>query len=145
MRIANCKIDEKIFRKKGAVMRKFETKVKKDEWYEPFEEEKDVKVKVKPFSILHLTRLPSGEGDFGPEQMFNVFKKCTVDWKGIVDDKGKPLPCTDENKTRVFDQDFELASLVVSHAISLKTQVLSEKESKNLSTSQSGQETKEEV
>ena len=122
-------------------MRKITTKVKKDEWYQPFEKEKDVKVKVKPFSILHLTQLPSGEESFGVDQMFNIFVKCTVDWKGIIDDKtDKPLECTDENKTKVFDQDFELASLVISYAMSLKNQVLLEKESKNSSTSQNGQE-----
>ena len=126
-------------------MRKFNTVEKKDEWYQPFKDEKDVKIKVKPFSVLHLIKLPSDAGEFGVPEMFNVFMKCAVDWKGIVDAKDKPLKFTDENKKRVFEQDIELGSLVVSHAISLKTQVLKDDESKNLSPSQSGQATKEEV
>jgi len=125
-------------------MRKFNTVQKKDEWFTPFEEDKEVKVKVKPFSILHLTKFPS-QDTFGTKELYEIFIACTIDWKGILDSKtDKLLECNDENKTKVFEQDFELASVVVSHAISMKAQKVSEKEIKNSSPSQPGEEIKQE-
>ena len=38
-----------------------------------------------------------------------VFKYCLVDWKNVVDPEGKPLPCTDEVKQKVYD--FRLAAM----------------------------------
>jgi hypothetical protein len=125
-------------------MRKFDTVQRKDEWFTPFENDKDVKIKVRAFSILHLSKLPSSN-QFGIAQLFDIFMSCVVDWKGILDSKDdKPLECNDENKKKVFEQDTELQSLVVSHVISLKAQVVKEEEVKNLSTSQPGKETKQE-
>jgi len=126
-------------------MRKFTTTQKKSEWFNPFPDDKEVKIKVQPFSLIHLSKLPT-ESTFGVLQMHDVFMGCVLDWKGIVDGKdNKVMPCTEETKETVFDQDIELASLVVAHVVSIKLSVITEKESKNLYPLQNGQETKEEV
>jgi hypothetical protein len=126
-------------------MRRFNTKQKKSEWFTPFEDDKEVKIKIQPFSLLNLTKVPSRD-TFGIQELYDIFTNCVIDWKGILDSTDdKLMPCDDENKTRVFNQDFEMATLVVNRAISLKVQVVSEKEIKNSSTSQPGKETKQEA
>ena len=41
------------------------------------------------------------------EQRLKMFMHCLTGWEGIVDAEGKDVPCTPENKKRVFDMDVE--------------------------------------
>jgi len=123
-------------------MRKFNQKTVKGTWVD-FPEDKEVKIQIRPFSLFNLTKLPSEDNvDF--TQFWDIFKFCVLDWKGIQDINGKDLKCDDENKRMIFDFDQELILFVVNESSRLRSEVIPEKEIKNLSTSQPGETQKKE-
>jgi len=121
-------------------MRKFNQKTAKGTWID-FPEDKEVKLLLRPFSLFNLTKIPTNENmDF--DQFWAIFSYSVLEWKGIQNVDGKDLKCDEENKRMVFDYDQDLILFVVEQSTKLRENVLSEKEIKNLSTSQPG-ETKE--
>jgi hypothetical protein len=67
-------------------------------------------------------------------------RQAVGDWKGVVDKKKKPLPCTDEIKDIVFDRMPGLAVWAVAEANGAGICVVKEKEAraKNLRSSHGG-------
>lgn len=54
-------------------------------------------------------------GGFKREKTLTVIK----DWKGPVDEKGKPLPCSDENKLLVLEYDTDFIDAILEKADNL--------------------------
>lgn len=102
-------------------------KVKKNtrKWVE-YEKDPEIKFLIKPFSVLYLSKLPSDE-NLTPELFWETFNQCVCDWSGIVDEEGKPLPCTTENKKLLAEQDIDIlmwVALDVSRRSKEKEEVL---------------------
>jgi hypothetical protein len=112
-------------------MLKINTKKSEGQWI-PYPEDKNVQFLIRPFSIFTLSRLPSEEtmAQLSPEEYWQIFNYCLMDWKGIYDTEEKPLKCNENNKKIVADHFMELASFVVTQAVTLKAS-FSEKEAKN--------------
>jgi len=108
----------------------------------------EVKILVRPLSMYTLERLPSDTANFemSPSEIKNMVTKLIVDWKGIVDENGKELPCNDENKGMVIDYVEMIGPFVMDAASELKegAGIVKEKESKNLSESPDGETPKSE-
>ncbi len=92
-------------------------------------EDKDVQVKIKPFSVFSMIKLPN-EKDFDTEKFWAVFNFVVLDWKGIHSD-GKKLDCDEDNKKFVFDFDQDFALWVVNQATEMRQKVISNEEIKN--------------
>lgn len=123
-------------------MRKFNKKTANGRWV-TLPEDKEVQVKIRPFSLFNLTKIPT-ENDVDFKQYWNIFNYCAVEWKGMQDNEGKDLKCDEENKKMVFDYDLDVVLFVVGEATKLRDKVISEKEIKNSSTSQPGETKKQE-
>ena len=77
------------------------------EWIN-YEKDDSVKLKVRPFPTNDSSILRSGNpGEVNNEQIWDVFNYCIMDWKGIVDEDGKALECTEDNKRSLFIYDTE--------------------------------------
>ena len=48
----------------------------------------------------------------------DLFKRCVVDWKNIVDHEGNDIPCDPKTKGAIASRFTDLASAVVSAAVS---------------------------
>lgn len=123
-------------------MRKFNTKNIKGKWI-THPEDKEVQVRIRPFSLFSFTKIPTEE-NVDMSQFWGIFNYCVLDWKGFVDSNDKPMKCTEENKRIVFDYDQDIILFVVNEASEMRESVVSEKEVKNLSTSQPGETAKQE-
>jgi hypothetical protein len=84
------------------------------QWFK-FNEEVEVLVKTMPFS-QHRGLEPM-------EMMFEQFKYCIVDWKGILDEEGNPLPVNDDNKALIYDFYGDLRNFIVKSAGELAEEV----------------------
>jgi len=65
---------------------------------------------------------------------------CIVDWKGVLDSEGNPIPCTDEMKKTLMDVSPRFFKFIVDKVDELtkaEANLMAEKE-KNSSTSPSG-------
>ena len=51
------------------------------------------------------------------------FMYCLVDWKNILDDKDKPVPCNFETKTQIFDFYPDIRNFVIGEATGVVTTV----------------------
>ncbi len=116
-------------------MKKFNKKSVQGEWIN-FPDDKEVKFKIRPFTLFNITKLPS-EDNFDIGQVWNIFNYSVVGWKGIEDESG-PMECNEENKKLVYDFDQDLVIFVSEQASSLREKVISRKEIKNSQTSQPG-------
>jgi len=98
------------------------------EWDSPAKDEK--KERFESYDFLGIT--------------FDRVRKTIIDWEGILDEKGNPLPCTDENKLLVFELNIEIINYVLVEAAKLGTGLEAEKEAetKNLSAGRRGEEQK---
>ena len=69
-----------------------------------------------------------------------VFDHIISGWEGIVDEEGKPLPCTKENKLMLVNSAPTLANWLLDEAMALFETLSRKKEEelKNLKTSQAG-------
>jgi len=123
-------------------MRKFNKKTAKGSWI-PFPDDEEVQLKIRPFSLFNLTKIPTEEGmDF--DQFWTIFNYSVLEWKGIQDSNGEPLKCDEENKKIVFDYDQPVVLFAVEQSTKLRDEVITEKEVKNLQTSQPGETPKQE-
>ena len=59
-----------------------------------------------------------------------LFTRCVVDWKGLEDEEGKPLPCNEETKKVVAELNSSFASEVIKRATQIE-QYLNSEELKN--------------
>jgi len=71
----------------------------------------DVEVLLRPFPMSQAVFAPGSDESFA-KAVKNKFMYCVVDWKGIVDEDDKPVPCDDENKEFVFDFISELRDAI---------------------------------
>jgi hypothetical protein len=76
-------------------------KVYEEKWIE-HPEYPTLRVKIRPFPMSALSLKP-GEAASNMFQMETIFKYCCIEWEGVLDEEEKPIPCTDENKQKVFD------------------------------------------
>lgn len=76
------------------------------------------KIRQYPASMLD-TVFTDGGIKFQGEDQCRKFKYCLCDWKGVTDLNGKPLPCNDDVKQKIFDfklggiADFVMAKIMV--------------------------------
>jgi hypothetical protein len=109
-------------------MKKYNTKPTKGEWI-ALPEDEEVQIKIRPFSLFSLTKVPSAD-DVDMSEIWNIFNYCIIDWKGIEGEDG-PLECNEDNKRLVYDYDQDLVVFVTNHAGSLREKVVTGKELKN--------------
>jgi hypothetical protein len=104
-------------------------KLQKNKWL-VLPEEKDVQFLIKPFSVLYLKTVPTDE-NISSELMWDVFRAVVVDWKGLQDENGKDMKCTDENKRKVAEQFNDILSFVFSESMTQDDTGVTKAESKN--------------
>ena len=106
-------------------------KLKKDRWI-IFPEDKDIQFQIRPFSILHLKKYPS-EDQVSFEALWEVFNGAVIAWKGIEDENGKELPCNEENKRKVAEENDDLLVFVTDKSVMSSTlyKKITENEVKN--------------
>jgi len=95
-------------------------------WFKFGKTNSKVEFLIRPFrfSIMKLEDVSTG--------MMQQFTYCVVDWKGINDEKEKPLECNDENKEFLYDYYDDVRGFVFEKQEELK--VVREKSLKNLKT-----------
>ncbi len=120
-------------------MKKYNTQHTKGKWI-THPDDKDVQVKVRPFSLFSLTKLPSVD-NVDMTEVWNIFNYVVLNWKGFEGEDG-PMECNEANKKLVYDFDQDIVVFVTEQAGTLRDKVVGEKDLKNSSTSQRG-DTKE--
>jgi len=124
-------------------MRKYTVKPTKGVWIK-FPEDDETEVLVKPMSVFALNKLPSDD-NISFQQAWDIFNTMVADWKGIVDEDGNPIKCTEETKKMVYEFDQELVAFIMEESNKLRDQVVGgKKELKNSKTSQRGEVTQQE-
>ncbi len=64
----------------------------------------DCKLFIRPLpNTMSSVTIRDGELIIEGRERFASFNHCLVDWKNVVDENGKDLPCTEEVKRKVFD------------------------------------------
>jgi len=109
-------------------MKKYNTKPTKGQWIK-FPEDEEVEIKIRPFSLFSLTKVPSAD-TVDMSEVWNIFNYCIVDWKGIEGEEG-PMECNEDNKRFVYDYDQDLVVFVTDHAAKLRDTVVGVDEAKN--------------
>jgi len=109
-------------------MRKFNKKVIDGRWI-TFPKDEEVQVKIKPFSLFSMIKLPSDEA-YNADSFWTIFNFVVIEWKGLQSDE-KDLPCDEENKRFVFDYDQEFALFVIKESSVMRGEVVTEIELKN--------------
>jgi len=67
-------------------------------------------LQIRPYPLSRSNTVFSEKGiTLRGEDQCETFKYCLVGWKNVVDAAGKPLPCTDDVKQKVYD--FNLAGI----------------------------------
>lgn len=84
-----------------------------------------LKVRPYPFSKMDTT-LKDGKVCLSGQDNADAFKYSLTDWRNILDADGKPLPCTDEVKQKIFD--FRLQPELVNFVAGVSVRYLREKE-----------------
>ena len=102
----------------------------KGTWVE-YPTDPSVEIKIKPLSIYDFDKLPSEDVDITVKEFAGFLVKLVVDWKGICDEKKKPLECNEENKKIISDHDQELAAFIINKASELKASIVTDDEVKN--------------
>jgi len=82
---------------------KINKKAVKTDWFE-YNETVKFNLKPFPFSSIKVTDVDAS--------LWEQFKFCIIDWKGLEDDDGKKLECDEENKKFIFDYVPELREFV---------------------------------
>ncbi len=112
----------------------------------------DAEVLIKPLTAAEVERIRRKhtkisfvrgerveETDWGKVTQ-DMFCACVRDWKGICDEEGNPIACTEENKRLVAELNTGFAGEVIQRATALE-QYLNSEEIKNLSGGQGGTST----
>ena len=110
-------------------------KNKSIEWIE-FPEDKEIQFKIKPFTVLYLSKIPNQDA-ITPELAWEIFDNSLLDWKGIQTEDGKDLKCDSISKRLLAEQDLEILLFVVDRAMIYNKK--DEKQLKNLQKSADGE------
>jgi len=110
-------------------MRKINRKKLEAKWC-TFPQDEQIQFLLKPFSLFHLTKLPSDSTEFTSEMFWSLFNEVVVDWKGIEDEDGD-IKCDEDNKKIIFDYAQDLVIFVINSSAELHGEVVTEKEAKN--------------
>jgi hypothetical protein len=104
---------------------KIDTNLDKGNWTDW---EEGVSFRLRPYPI---TQFESVSDDFKSQisMTLKMFAYCIVDWKGLENDKGKPLPCDDVMKEYIFNHFQDIREFVMG-AIN-KLMGVEDRESKN--------------
>jgi len=111
-------------------MKVINKKASKGTWVK-YPKDKSIELLVRPLSIYDFDKLPSEDMEITPKEFGKFCEGLLVDWKGFVDEDGKALKCTDENKRILSDHDQEIAAFVINTAAELKSAVVTDTEIKN--------------
>jgi len=111
-------------------MKVINKQISKGKWF-TYPKDKSIELLIRPLSIYDFNKLPSESLEITPEEFGNFASNLLLDWKGIIDEKGKPLKCDEDNKKLLADHDQELASFIMNMAAELKNDVITDKEVKN--------------
>jgi len=98
-------------------------------------------LKNRKLSDFETTEIEESE-----EYQEELMDRLVVDWSGLYDENGTVIPCTTENKVKLFDYGYPrlgICIIRVARLVMSKYSELKEQEEKNLSSSQDG--SKEEV
>ena len=112
-------------------MKKLQKTNTKSEWIGFDKDDQDVQFLIKPFSMFAMNVMPSDSDNFKISEYWSIFNYVVSDWKGIVGDDDKPLPCNKENKRLFFDCDQATVSEIVQKCTDLKNATITPIEEKN--------------
>ena len=76
--------------------------------------EGEVQFQIRPFKFTSMNL------ESITESMYLQFDYCIVDWKGIDDEKDKPLKCNEENKKHLYDYYQDVRDFVFDKQEELK-------------------------
>lgn len=99
-------------------------------WYK-YPDDEDISFHLRPFSVFSMNQLPNEGDDIKPQEMLPIFQYSVLDWKGLVDKKGKKIPCTEENKKIIFEYIPEITTFVLTKSTEMRYEILGEEEVKN--------------
>jgi hypothetical protein len=78
-----------------------------------FPEDKEITFKIKPMSVLYLTKFPK-DGEYTPDILWEQFRTCLIDWTGIEYEDGTKIECNDKSKRKLAEEDTELFTFVIN-------------------------------
>jgi hypothetical protein len=112
-------------------MKKFKKSLLSGSWIKDPNDE-TIEYLIRPISIISMTTQPSAlEKEIKFNDTIEWFIFALKDWKGVVDDDDKPLPCDDENKRMFFDFNPDGATFIVNKGFELRAGVIPKDELKN--------------
>jgi hypothetical protein len=85
-------------------MRKYNTKLRDEIWFS-FPGDETIEFKVRMFPNSEAMMIEGNAQNALSKGLWKVFNYCITDWKGIVDENEKPLPCNEKNKMFIFEND----------------------------------------
>lgn len=80
---------------------KINLKLAKAKWIKN-PDDPELEIKIRPFPMSQGMWFPDSQEDI-MEYSWKRFNYCVMDWKGIIDENDKPLPCNEKNKKYIFD------------------------------------------
>ena len=101
------------------------TKLAEAKWVK-YNDDEEVEFKLRPFPMSQGMWIPDTSDDI-TDYTWKKFNYCVLDWKGLNDQDGTPLECTEENKQYIFDYVHEIMLWVSVQIASLTTDISLEK------------------
>jgi len=105
----------------------------------PKEERRKVQFLIYPLTPQILRRALKNPDD--DERDAEILDQIVRDWKGVVDESGKPIPCTKQNKVALLNGGYPLmggAIVRIASELMSKFEEYKREEEKNLNNSSSG-------
>jgi hypothetical protein len=107
-------------------MRKYNTKLREALWY-PFPLDEEIELQLRMFPNSEAMMIEGASENAIASGVWKVFDYCVVDWKGILDEEDNAIPCNEENKLFIFEQDEELMGWVLDTVSNLKVTLIEKK------------------
>ena len=67
-----------------------------------------------------------------------MFSRCVLDWEGICDDSGSPIPCNGETKAVIADVHWQLAAIITAAALDINARTAARREDEEKNSERSG-------
>lgn len=107
-------------------MRKYNTKLREELWF-PFPTDEGIEFKLRMFPNSEAMNIEGNMTNAISQGVWKVFNYCVVDWKGILDENEEPIPCNEENKLFIFEQDEEIMEWVIETVGNMKSTLIEKK------------------
>lgn len=100
----------------------------------------NTELKIRHCGIFSMNKLPSEKAEENIQNVLGTFIYAVVDWRGFKSKDGKVFECNDDNKKILAELDENMILFVLQKVKEIRENaIVTEKETKNLSTSQTGE------